>query len=281
MRSLLRIVALTTLLYPVFGQTGIRSFPDDNLGYPVLITVGAASAGSGFYYVEGNSVYLVTATHVLYAPPAIQNGPRSLYGSKIDLLSYSKDSSDTTPNRVHVDTTVLDQSNIIRHPTADVSAVKLFEFGSGNPGPMNPVKGVTLLQVAKAGFLIVGSDSVSKLNEVLVGNDVYLFGYPISLALSQDFQIDPERPLLRKGIVAGINRFTHSIILDCPSYPGNSGGPVVEVDTVDAFSRRFRLIGVVDQFVPFSAPERGMPRANSGYSVIIPMDFVLELVNGH
>lgn len=280
MNSFPRALLLTTFVLPLFAQQAIRALPDDNLGYPVLVTIGAGSAGStgsGFYFNTGTNIYLVTATHVLYRLPAVQNGPRTLYGQRMDLLSYSRDVADATSNRFQVDITALGEENILRHATADVTVVRLFEVGSA--GTLRPLPGVRAQQLAAAGILSASREGVARLNEVLVGNDVFLFGYPLSLNL--DLQIDPERPLLSKGIVAGINRFSHSIILSCPSYPGNSGGPVVEVDSVNLLNRQIRIIGVVDQLIPFADANRGFGAANSGYSVIVPMDFVLDLMNVH
>jgi hypothetical protein len=184
------------------------------------------------------------------------------------------------PNIIDVDTNRLGAANIIRHPLADVTVVRLFTHQT--PALLQNLPGVTTVQLSQTGFLSAGRDAIARLNEVLVGNDAYLFGYPSSLALGPVPQIDPRRPLLRKGIVAGINDATHSIILDCPSYFGNSGGPVIEADQVTLVLRHFRIIGVVDQYVPYSdGGKTFFINANSGYSVIIPMDFVLELVNAH
>ncbi|HEX5227310.1 MAG TPA: trypsin-like peptidase domain-containing protein [Bryobacteraceae bacterium] len=274
MKPLYPALVLCTLIPALLAQQAHRAFPDDNLGYPVLITVGT-SVGSGFYFNAGTAIYLVTAAHVLYSVPGAANGPRTLNGSRIDLLSYSGDIADTVPNRVRVDTAALGEQNIVRHATADIAVVRLFDIAGA--GALRTLAGVTVQQGARAGILSANREAVARLNDVVVGNDVFLFGYPLSLNLA--LQIDPERPLLSKGIIAGVNRFSHSIILECPSYPGNSGGSVVEVDTIDALTRRFRIIGVVDQLIPFADASRGFGAANSGYSVIIPMDPALDLMN--
>jgi hypothetical protein len=75
-----------------------------------------------------------------------------------------------------------------------------------------------------------------------IGNSVWLFGYPTSLA---NDDLDLKTPLLRAGIVAGITK-RHQIVLDCPSYFGNSGGLAVEL--VD---ERQYGIGVAIKMVPF------------------------------
>ena len=144
------------------------------------------------------------------------------------------------------------------------------------------VPGVTVKEQAKGGVLSVALDNVKPFDQVLTGNDVIVFGYPISLGLQQLPKLDVHRPLLRKGIVAGTNPEKRSIILDCPSYFGNSGGPVVGLDK-DVFKTDFKIIGVISQYVPFV--DTGVSKtflmqmaSNSGYSIATPMDFVLELV---
>jgi hypothetical protein len=91
---------------------------------------------------------------------------------------------------------------------------------------------------------------------------------------------------LRAGIVAGVNPSTKTLVIDCPVYGGNSGGPVLEMDRPDARGIRLRIIGVVTQFVPAVVPtlkSDGTPSGdvvvtNSGYAVAVAMDSVLELV---
>ena len=63
-------------------------------------------------------------------------------------------------------------------------------------------------------------------------------------------------------------------------YPGNSGGPVLEVEQ-EGFGYTYRVIGVVTQFVPVVTDVLGVPAAgalvNSGYSIAAAMDGVLAL----
>ena len=115
-------------------------------------------------------------------------------------------------------------------------------------GMINFTDGAVLTEKAESGMLTVGMDTVKHFDEVLTGNDVFVFGYPTSLGLKSDPtrppQFDPSLPLLRKGIVAGKNPRLHTLILDSPIYFGNSGGPALEVEQ-DGLQRRFRVIGVV------------------------------------
>lgn len=278
MRGLLAISVLTIVLFTFVGhaqqaQQPRRAVPDDNLAYPVLITLRSGGTGSGFYLGSKSETYLVTAKHVLF-----NQKTGNLLDTSFELLSYSKDVSDQTPNIFTIDTTKMAADAIVKHPTEDIVVVKVFGQDPADASLASPRPGVTVNVHAKLGILQVGLENVKKLSDVLVGNQVFLFGYPTSLALQDMPQIDPRRPLLRRGVVAGQNPRTRSIILDCPAYFGNSGGPVVEVDE-EAFLRHFTVIGVVQEYVPYADGGRTFAiMANSGYSVAIPMDFVLELV---
>jgi len=81
-----------------------------------------------------------------------------------------------------------------------------------------------------------------------------------------------------------------SIILDCPVYAGNSGGPVLQVEQVGLRAQglqiEFAVIGVVAEFVPVAEEWLNKTHGysnfeigNSGYSVATPMDFVLEIIS--
>jgi hypothetical protein len=252
-----------------------RALPDDNLAYPVLITIGA-SVGSGFFFNAPTAVYLVTAKHVLFDP----NGNK-LYSGSLLLLSHSKDPSDATPNRFVVDTTKLPPGSIINHPSEDVVVIKLFSIvkGDAKSGDTVPMPGVDVLGAAREGIVGASRDAIKLFADVLVGNDAMLAGYPVSLGLQQVPQLDLMSPLLRKGIVAGKNLPKRSIILDCPSYPGNSGGPAIEIDQHGLGLKHFSIIGIVIQYVPYADGGRTFTiSANSGYSVVTPIDFVLELI---
>jgi S1-C subfamily serine protease len=262
---------LVALVDPVNAQKLQRSLPDDNLAYPILITV-KNGTGSGFFFATATNVYLVTAKHVLFEP-----NTTSLLSTSFELLSYSGDLSDSTPNLVSVDVTKAGANSIVCHPSQDVAVMKLFSRDS-KAGKITPLLGVTM-RLSKGGILSVDQGSIKKFDEVLVGNEVILLGYPTSLGLQGMPQIDPQRPLLRKGIVAGQNRTVRSIILDCPAYFGNSGGPVIEISADDLGRRHFLIIGLVSKYVPYAdGGKTFVIMANSGYSIVTPIDFVLDLI---
>jgi hypothetical protein len=120
--------------------------------------------------------------------------------------------------------------------------------------------------------------AVRKFDDVLVGNDAILYGYPVSLGLPDTQQFDPLRPLLRRAFIAGKDPQRRSLIIDGPVYRGNSGGPVFEIEP-EPNETHFHLVGIMTEFIPLT--EKGadfMMLLNSGYSIAEPMDFVLELI---
>ncbi|KKR76113.1 MAG: hypothetical protein UU21_C0018G0024, partial [Candidatus Levybacteria bacterium GW2011_GWA2_40_8] len=64
----------------------MRSLPDDNLSYPVLLETPNGS-GSGFYFRTDKKIFLVTALHVLYQK---ENNTWSLNSDDLKLTSYDK-----------------------------------------------------------------------------------------------------------------------------------------------------------------------------------------------
>jgi Trypsin-like peptidase domain len=141
----------------------------------------------------------------------------------------------------------------ISHPNSDVAIIKI--AASDKPPEkqrdLHPFGEVTINRLSPEGIYgPLVKTGTSKYDDVVVGNEVYVFGFPTSIGLKNVPQIDQLRPLLRKGIVAGRNETLKTIIIDCPVFPGNSGGPVMEMDG-SLFDRKFRVVGVAIQFVPF------------------------------
>jgi Trypsin-like peptidase domain len=281
-----------------------RAIPDDNLAYPVLITLKNGGTGSGFYLNNSSATYLVTGKHVLFDPRT-----HELISTGAELLSYPRDLADTGRFLFDVNLSTLQaQGSIKTHQTEDIVVVKLFTVVENKPDPANnsnpnpnpnpnppnstptfklsAVPGVTTKESAASGVVGVSatSDGVGLFDSVLIGNEAMVFGYPSSLGLQQSPQFDSHRPLLRKGIVAGKYPQGHSIIIDCPVYPGNSGGPVLQVTAVDIFRKHYTVIGLASQFVPFMETWSNIQLGsyttilNSGYSVVTPMDGVMDLI---
>ena len=124
-------------------------------------------------------------------------------------------------------------------------------------------------------------------DSIAIPDDCFILGYPKAIGIENFPQIDFNKPLLRKGIIAGKNEKNRTIILDCPVYYGNSGGPAFEyyIDE-NGIIPRFYLIGVVTEFVPYvekwcnlNSGLINSQMSNSGYSVVEPIDKILELID--
>ncbi len=63
------VFGIATILALVEPSAARRQIPDDNLAYPVLVTVksngATVSSGSGIYLNTDSATYFVTAKHVL------------------------------------------------------------------------------------------------------------------------------------------------------------------------------------------------------------------------
>lgn len=113
---------------------GQRAIPDDNLAYPVLITLTNCSSnltmvqGSGFFLETATELYLVTARHVLFNESERVQPPQAKHVQckMAELLSYSNDPKDKQQNRIAVNLQALDDARKIKaHATHDVASVQI------------------------------------------------------------------------------------------------------------------------------------------------------------
>lgn len=258
----------------------IRAIPDDNLALPVSITLKTGGYGSGFYLRGKKFIYLVTAKHVLFD---LHTG--ALVSDCVDIISYQNDPPNFSPATFSIDLKALHTIGKIKYKDRDIVAVQIGEYKhiSKDVNPITFFNEIT----AKAKHLnIVTAEltGLTKFEGVAITEDVFISGYPKSIGIGHN-QFDYERPLFRKGVVAGLNYPNKSIILDCIVYPGNSGGPVIQVENLADGSRKFSVIGIVIELIPFSGSwinnqfvHSNTSFTNSGYSVAESMDFVLGLL---
>jgi hypothetical protein len=260
----------------------MRNIPEDNLAYPVLISLNTGSQGSAFQLNTGTSVYLITAKHVLY------DNQQNLKGNIATLNLPSRDINEDAITVIQADLAQLDANNNLHfHQNHDVCAFKIADL---EPDKDNLryrkiyTAGITNISNSVSGPVMVNINSTKNLNEILISNDVYLYGYPSSIGLFNSPQFDYNKPLLRKGIIANTYPQQKTIILDCPVYYGNSGGPVVQVTNLGNLIEH-SVIGVVSQFIPFvdqwTSSKSGIVNtemSNSGYSVIVAIDAVREIL---
>lgn len=128
-------------------------------------------------------------------------------------------------------------------------------------------------------------------NDLCEGDGIFLLGFPMGLV----DQIE-NLPIVRGGTLARIKDCkagrSKSFFIDCQTFPGNSGGPVlnkveiVSIEGTNAISTCF-LIGIVAAYLPYQdiaiSQQTSRPKIifeeNSGLSVVFPVSTILDTVN--
>jgi hypothetical protein len=279
MKIIFCLFTLALALVDVLTAFADPPLPEPYTVYAISISVGP-SQGSGFILQASNSVYLVTARHVLFnANQSPTNWP--MWGTVATCTGHLPDSSSTV---MTLDLATLTQSGDVRYsPNHDVALVRFEQCNPTNSGLVSLLSGVSF-QTKQTTFMQTPSSLCDRFDDTVVGTDILIFGFPSSIGIAQMPQIDFDLPLLRKGIVAGKNLNRRVYVLDCPSYQGNSGGPVIGKE-INGNITRFPVLGVVTEMVPYSESWQNSRLgyvnqniSNSGYSIAEPMDTVLEMV---
>lgn len=281
-KSLLFVIYSLLITNTAFA---VADIPYNPLTNTVFILNENNYCGSGFYMVDGSNFYFVTARHVIYDKDNTKDTDKRIFilkGKTANLSSYSGENDNLKKTEFKINLKELENAKLIRYSeTHDVAIIHMGLqniLDNGKTSISYSKKYIQRLNIEEN--IISNSDArwIKKFSEVPIGNEVFIFGYPVSLGFY-------EKPLLRKGIVAGKNFNNKTLILDCPSYQGNSGGPAVIVEELDISKTTFLPIGVVAGFIPFEEEwvnnryEDLVNKtiSNSGYSIIEPIDFVIEL----
>ena len=256
--------------------------PEDNLAYPVQVLV-TDGGGTGFFVRKDQNLFLVTARHVVYDIVKRQLAP------EFTLRALSKDIHERAVTVLHVNGAQMQDAKQIRFD--EPRDVAVIHVGTLKPGGMDTVAGVVVSERSKAGIIVAAFALLTRFSDVDVSSQIFMFGYP-SLGVRGYAQIDSTRPLVRGGIVSGLNAALKTIIIDAPVYHGNSGGPVVQLSRTN----RLKIIGIATQFVPVAeevlplnrldvpqgespAQPNVMALGNSGYSVVASADAIIDLID--
>lgn len=281
-KSAIVLLLLLAGAWPVHSEESAapaRMLPLDNLAIPVYVEHTAGS-GSGFFLRTADALYFVTAYHVVVSDAG---SPPTLH-KQLKLTSYG---ADFGPKKI---TTILDlhtldsSGHVLLDAANDVAVVRMgLSEQTADLSEHDFVWKAFDGVVPQSGLVSTPvKGRIRELSEVLIGNYVFVFGYPTSIAETAK-QIDKDRPLVRKGIVAGTNK--GKIILHCSTFPGDSGGPVLQIEPIRGGTKTM-VIGVVTTLVPFvqywqNAQVKDLVNReieNSGYTLVTPMDHVLELI---
>ncbi len=239
-----------------------------NLSYVAYLNLGnGKSIGSGFILTHNSVVYLVTAKHLLFNNNALIDS---------NLLATIQ-GSHGSQEEGHIFEVYLDDATILSNLTDDVAVIILPHIAEDSE------RVSVVLQQGIINRISLSSDDTRRMADILTPNEVYLIGFPTSLLFEDVTGFDVARPLLRKGIVAGLNIGGNTFTIDCPAYQGNSGGPIIELCEDDTL----RIAGVVSRYIPFVTQwknnrESSIVHAeyvNSGYTVCVSMDAVFSLIS--
>ena len=258
--------------------------PEDNLAYPVQVLV-QGGGGTGFFVRRDRDLFLVTARHVLVNPVTGQ-----LWSPETTLRALSKDIKETAVTVIHLNLAQLQDERQLR--TDAIRDVAVMHLGTLRVDGVNTTAGAVITDKSKAGIIVAPFDYLTRYADVDISSQIFMLGYP-SIGVTGAAQIDRTKPLVRGGIVAGVNAALKTIIIDAPVNHGNSGGPVVQLSRTN----RLRIIGIATQFVP--VPEDVLPLGpgdasdppasssrtllalgNSGYGVVASADAIIDLIAG-
>jgi hypothetical protein len=164
--SALVIIALppsyvkTVAAQDVITSSG-RAIPEDNLAYPVLLslqTIIGKSLASGFFLNATHAMYLITANHFLAElNPVLRDANTKEYRSDVNVsvTSYSRDLSDNKHNSFILNLRTLESSGHLQpDPTTDIVVITLGIGDSANkqtPTARTPVAGVAVQEMAALG----------------------------------------------------------------------------------------------------------------------------------
>jgi S1-C subfamily serine protease len=269
---------LACMFLASLGVRAGRAWPGNEQAVPVLITAQDEKTndlgwGSGFFLMESNRVYLVTARHVLFDP-----ANSSLRSPRAKLTYYPHWATNTTNIEMVISLSALNGIGFIKTSTnADIAAIHLADQMKNGDWQFI---GQVSTKNSELGLQTVDASMLRGFADIEIGSPLFTFGYPESIGLRNIPQIDYDRPLLHSGVVSQKNLSKKTIIIDCPIFPGNSGGPVVVIDTPQFGKPQFYVIGVAIEFVPYFEvfQNKLVSSQNSGYSVVEPIDKVLPLV---
>lgn len=247
---------------------------------PVLISGEAGtSSGTGFFVMDSSKWYLVTAKHIVLDPKS-----NKLLSEKLSLTVYSQNLLKEDKNVISIDMkSAFEGKNIFFNVKDDAVAIEIGKI-KGKEFAFNTY--ATITSKSKTDIIKPLSLRAAELfDNIHLGDEIYIFGYPTSFGLKPMPQFDYEKPLLRRGTVAGKYEERHSFVIDCTMFPGNSGGPVIKKITGKT---GYSLVGLITGFIPYfdqsidskegKKSEESIYQLNSGYGVMIPLDVINDLL---
>ena len=280
MKRLLITTAITVFSFQVSAQ---KVLVDLFVPSTVLIKYNSGGSASGVIVGDSSYMYLVTARHCFFNEV---NKKLNLVDSLVFLIYYVNDPFDGKSDTLLVNlSSALRQRDLLFDPINDIAVLTIAKITGyttiGNPMFSYTNSTTKLSKLAPGG---VALNLCLNFENVDVGDDCTIIGYPSSLQINSINDYDFQRPLLRKGAIAGKDKTKGSIIIDCPSYQGNSGGPVFATSMYG--KSNLGLLGVISRSIlqveqlesSYYKTTVSVNLANSGYTVVVPIEFAKALM---
>jgi hypothetical protein len=277
MKNVLKSILILISFIDAYPQINVKDlFTDKNLCVSVSIDVPGRFPASGFYYQNKDSLFIVTAKHVILDS---LNNP---WAPTYKIYSPIPSNHDSLLELTVVPLVLKNNKHILFLDSIDIAITHIGK---------DTLNGKLLLSQGIL-FFSDNFDNVSlrshiliKYNDVKIADEVFILGYPSSLGIKNHPQFNYKFPLLRKGIVAGKYNLKKTLIIDGPVYYGNSGSPVLIITKGESGYSRFAVIGIISEFIPFDEywanrilNSTDLLQTNSGYSIAVPMDNLLKLL---
>lgn len=227
-------------------------------------------SGSGFLYNTGNNLYLMTAKHVL-----LTQDNNLLLG---DFLFQSYPHNAQKENSIEYSINLKEafaQKKARFGAEFDIIAVQIGTITNNMVSYFNFVtKEPTLDKINEFSL----NECVLNIDSINIGDEVFMIGYPKSLEHTNYNIFDFNRPISRKGSIAGKDYAHNTILVDCPAYGGNSGGPILIKK-----GKNLKMIGLVSSYVPYYdywinpvTKITNTETVNSGLTVVIPFYWIIK-----
>lgn len=242
----------------------------------VLIKIGSFS-GSGILVQDTlQQIHLITAKHVLFDQ---EQNFKKLISDQAIIQFYAKNFKTDSVNYIFVDLKkLLLEGQVKTDSVMDIALVTLAKIDTNSL--IHYVDGIERRGHNAKYFPYPLLDiSITKVDDLFLGEDVIVVGFPNSIGLRQLPQFDYNKPLLKRGAIASISDNFKTFIIDCPVYHGNSGGPVfLERKSFDRYS--LRLIGIAVEYIPLlnpTASQKDIAIETSSYAVVVPIKYAFRL----
>lgn len=278
-----RFFIITVITLFSFHVSAQKVLVDIFIPGTVLIKYSSGGSASGVIVGDSSYMYIVTARHCFLNEV---NKKLSLVDSLAFLVYYVNDAFGGKSDTLLVNlSSAFRQRDLLFDPVNDIAILtiaKITGYTTTGNQIFNYTNSTTKLSKLAPGG--VSLDLCLDFTKVDVGDDCTIIGYPSSLQINSINDYDFQRPLLRKGAIAGKDKIKGSIIVDCPSYQGNSGGPVFATSIYN--KSNIGLIGVVSRSIlhveqlesSYYKTTVSVNLANSGYTVVVPIEFAEALM---